>query len=198
MIKSTKMLLEELKDYANPNTKIARMVRDGELFQLKRGLYETDRSVSPHCLAASICSPSYISFEYALSWHGLIPEAVRAVTSASFGKRRTKTYRNVFGRFTFRDVPRAAFPWMLLVEKEGEYYYRIAEKEKALLDKLYIMPPVSNAREMEELLLEDLRIDEDDILTMDYGKISWLAPRYRCSNADKLVTALRRIQHHDR
>ena len=47
-----------------------------------RDRYETDRNVPAYLLAGSIYGPSYISFEYALSRYGLIPEAVYAVTCA--------------------------------------------------------------------------------------------------------------------
>ena len=45
MIKTTAMLLEELKDYASPKAKLSRMVRKGDCVLITRGLYETDHSV---------------------------------------------------------------------------------------------------------------------------------------------------------
>ena len=51
---------------------------------------ETDSTVSGHLLAASIYGPSYLSFEFALSWHGLIPEAVYNCTAATFGKKKRR------------------------------------------------------------------------------------------------------------
>ena len=110
MIKTTAMLLEELKGYGSPKSKLARMAERGECFPITRGLYETDRNAPAYLLAGSIYGPSYISFEYALSRYGLIPEAVYAVTCATFEKKKKKKYETPFGTFTYRDVPSEAFP----------------------------------------------------------------------------------------
>jgi predicted transcriptional regulator of viral defense system len=65
---------EELMGVCDKRGKVARMIHAGELIQLRRGLYATRRTINPHCLAASIYGPSYISFDTALSFHGLIPD----------------------------------------------------------------------------------------------------------------------------
>ena len=90
MIKTTAMMLEELRDYGNPRMKLSRMVRDGEIYSVVKGLYETDRNTPAHLLAGSVYGPSYISFEYALSFYGLIPEGVYTVTCAAFDKKKKK------------------------------------------------------------------------------------------------------------
>ena len=82
------MLLEELHNYASPASKLSRMTARGECVQIVKGLYETDKSVPGYLLAGSIYGPSYISFEYAMSYYGLIPEAVYTVTSATFEKKK--------------------------------------------------------------------------------------------------------------
>ncbi len=94
MIKTTSMLLEELEEYASPKSKLSRMVKRGECFPITKGLYETDPNTPPHLLAGSIYGPSYISFEFALSYYGLIPEAVYTVTCATFEKKKKKV-RNI-------------------------------------------------------------------------------------------------------
>ena len=152
MIKTTAMLLEELKGYGSPKSKLARMAERGECFPITRGLYETDRNAPAYLLAGSIYGPSYISFEYALSRYGLIPEAVYAVTCATFEKKKKKKYETPFGTFTYRDVPSEAFPLGIRLVQEGDYFYRIAEPEKALCDQLYTMPPVPNTQELFRLL----------------------------------------------
>lgn len=88
MIKTYAMLLNELIRYASPADKIARMVQEGKLILIVKGLYETDKTVSGYLLAGSIYGPSYLSFEYALSYHGLIPEAVYVMTCATFEKKK--------------------------------------------------------------------------------------------------------------
>ena len=146
-------------------------------------------------LAASIYGPSYLSFEYALSYHGLIPEAVRVFTCATFEKKKAKRYDTPFGVFTYRDVPSDAYPHGVELKKEGDYWYRLATPEKALCDKLYTLAPVSNAGELGELLMQDLRIDEDALRRLDLRAITDLSEKYGSTNIRKLCTLLRRMQN---
>ena len=104
MILSVKVLVDRLKEYSNPNGKIQRLVKEGKLYPLTKGLYEDDKSVSGLYLAGAIFGPSYISFNYALSYYGLIPEAVYEFTSATTDKKKKKTYTNRFGTFSYRDT----------------------------------------------------------------------------------------------
>lgn len=193
MIKTTAMLLEELKEYGSPKSKLSRMAERGECFPITKGLYETDPNVPPHLLAGSIYGPSYISFEYALSHYGLIPEAVYAVTCATFEKKKKKKYETPFGTFTYRDVPSKAFPLGIRLVQEGDYFYRIAEPEKALCDQLYTISPVPNAKALMRLLAEDLRIEEAGLRKLDAGKVCKYSETYHTMNVKKLCSLLRRI-----
>ena len=193
MIKTTAILLEELKDYASPRAKLSRMVRKGDCILITRGLYETDQNVPAHLLAGSIYGPSYISFEYALSMYGLIPETVHTVTCACFGKKKMKKYNTPFGLFTYRDVPPEAFPLSLELKNEGEYWYRIATAEKALCDLLYTVQPIRNRKELIALLYDDLRMEETAIRALNTSVISELAEKYHSTNVQKLNLYLRRL-----
>lgn len=97
MIKTTAMLINEYSSYANPAAKIKRLADSGVLIPVVKGLYETDRDTPGYCLASAIYGPSYLSFEFALSHYGLIPEAVYAFTCATFEKRKAKRYTTAFG-----------------------------------------------------------------------------------------------------
>ena len=97
MIKTTPMLLNELNHYARPDSKLGRMVKDGKLFPITRGLYETDHSVPGYLLAGCKYGPSYLSFQFALSYYGWIPEAVYQFTSETFEKKRRKHFDTHFG-----------------------------------------------------------------------------------------------------
>ena len=92
----------ELSEYDSPKSKLSRMAKSGEYFPITKGIYETNRHTPAYLLAGSIYGPSYISFEYALSFYGMIPEAVYTVTSATFVKK--KKFETAFGTFTYRDV----------------------------------------------------------------------------------------------
>jgi predicted transcriptional regulator of viral defense system len=193
MIKTTAMLLDELNEYVSPKSKLSRMVERGECFPITRGLYETDPNVPAHLLAGSIYGPSYISFEYALAYYGLIPEAVYTVTCATFEKKKKKKYETSFGTFTYRDVPPEAFPLGIRLIQEGDYFYRIAEPEKALCDQLYTISPVPNIKRLMQLLTEDLRIEEAELKKLDANKVCEYSEAYRTTNIKKLCSLLRRI-----
>lgn len=193
MIKTTAMFLDELKEYGSPKSKLSRMAEHGECFPITKGLYETDPNVPAYLLAGSIYGPSYISFEYALNYHGLIPEAVYTVTSATFEKKKKKRYETSFGTFTYRDVPSEAFPLGIRLVQEKDYFYRIAEPEKALCDQLYTISPIQNTQELLRLLTEDLRIEEAELKKLDINRVCEYSKAYHTTNIKKFCSLLRRI-----
>ena len=192
MIVSTSMLTDQLRKYGDPAGKILRMKTSGELIPLTRGLYETDGSAAGYCLAGVIFGPSYLSFDYALSVYGLIPEAVYSFTSATFDKKKAKTVENHYGRFTYRDVPADAYPFGIVIKEENGYIYQMASPEKALCDKLYAMPPVTSQKELERMLFEDLRIDQTEFAKLDVDSIREIGAKYRCNNLKYLTKYLGR------
>ena len=116
MIITNHMVKTNLFNYSNKNNKVSRDIRDGKLFKIIKGLYETDPNTSGYLLAGSIYGPSYISFEYALSYYGLIPERVSTITCATFKKKKKKKYDTDFGIFTYRDVPDIVYPEEILLK----------------------------------------------------------------------------------
>lgn len=192
MIKTTAILLDELANYRSPKTKISRMVEKGDLIPIVKGLYETDKAVSGYLLAGSIYGPSYLSFEFALSRYGLIPEAVYTFTSATFSKKKKKSYTNAFGTFTYRDVPDDAFSLDIRIEKEGDYAYWIASPEKALCDTLYAAKPCQSQKELKQWIFEGLRVDEVEFPKLNKESIESLADSYHCKNLKLLKNLVRR------
>ena len=187
MLVSFDALAQQFAGYTDVKGKIRREVQGGRLVQVARGLYETDARTDGKYLAGAIYGPSYLSFDYALSVHALIPEAVYAYTSATFRKGKTKRYENAFGTFLYRDVPAAVYPLGVEIRVEGEYSYQIASPEKALCDKLYSLSPVYSVKALKELLFDDLRIDEAAFFALQKDDISQLAPLYRATNLKLLA-----------
>ena len=182
MIKTSAILMEELKEYANPTSKIHRLVASGELVSVVRGLYETDKNVPGYYLAGSIFGPSYLSFEFALSYHSLIPEAVYQFTSATFEKKKQKQYTTPYGTFTYRDVPSEAYPYGVELHEENGYGFQIASPEKALCDQIYTISPVKNRAGLEELLFQDLRIDSTAFGKLNMPELVELTEHYHTQN----------------
>lgn len=192
MIVTTSMLKEKYHDYANPLDKIKRDADKGILIRLTNGIYETDKGTEPCLLASSILSPSYLSFDWALSYYGLIPERVVSITSASLGNRKNKTFENFFGRYEYTDVPVNAFSEGLLYLESGDYIVKIATKEKAICDSLCKWRVVKNIKELKELLFIDKRIDIDEFETCDFKLIEHLASLYRKTNLKLLIKLIRK------
>lgn len=194
MIKTMDMLLEELREYASPRSKLSRMAKNREIFPIVKGLYETDKGTPGIYLAGSIYGPSYVSFEYALGHYGLIPEAVYTLTCATFEKKKAKKYETPFGTFTYRDVPSEAFPLALTLVNENGYYYRIATPEKALCDMLYTLRPTANAAGLHTMLNDDLRIEDSELRKLDAALVAELSEHYHTTNVKRLCTLLRRLR----
>jgi hypothetical protein len=196
MIKTTTMLIDELKEYVNPTAKIRRLVTSGTLVPIVRGLYETDPHIPGYYLAPIIYGPSYLSFEFALSYHSLIPETVHNFTSATFEKKKAKLFETPFGTFSYRDVPSEAYPVGVNLYAENGYGFQIASAEKAICDELYKFSPLKNRAELESLLFDDLRIDQDEFFGLNMADLLEIAALFRTQN-HKLLQAyvMRRMKY---
>lgn len=192
MILTNDIIKENLKEYSNKNTKICREIKKGNLIKIINGLYETDSSVNGYLLAGSIYGPSYLSFDFALYYYGLIPEKVTAFTSATCNKKKKKIYNNKFGTYMYRDVPVKVYPLGINLVEEGNYSYQIATPEKALCDKLYTLPSLKNMRDLENVLFNDLRIDIDEFNKLKLRDIEEISGSYNSTNVKLLYRYIKR------
>lgn len=191
MVITTRIAKQKLSEYSNQNNKILRDIKDGKLFKIVNGLYETDANTPGYLLAGCIYGPSYISFEYALSFYGLIPERVTTITCATFDKKKKKIYKTDFGVFTYRDVPKLAYPVEIILHEVNNYTYQIASPEKALCDKLYTLKPLENYNNLEVMLFDDLRIDMSEFKKLNVEKIAKLNELYHSTNVNLLANYMR-------
>ncbi len=190
MVYTSSMLIERYKDFADPYDKIRRECDNGNLIKVIRGLYEDDRSVPPYRLASYIYGPSYISFDYIMSSRGLIPERAVNITSATFRKNKSRKYVTPFGTYIYHDVPGNVFRECVEYHSEENYVYMTASLEKALCDKLYTVRQVNNMSELEQLIIDDLRIDLPSLYDLDLNEIFRIAPLYRRKNLKLLCRFL--------
>lgn len=196
MIKTIEELNQIHSLYADIQGKLSREIKHGNLHPIIRGLYETDASTPGYFLAGFIYGPSYLSFEFALAYHGMIPERVITFTSATFNKRKTKTYQTPFGNFVYRDVPKAAFPYGIeLIDMNG-YMIHMASKEKALCDMLSQVKPQTSLANLKVLLFDDLRIDESEFNQLNIRKFRQLIPFYQKKNITLLGQLLKGVTFH--
>ena len=187
MIYDFQSLSIKYKEYSNIYQKISNECKKGKLVKIKRGLYSDDLYNDSEVIANICYNPSYISFEYALSYYGVIPEFVSTFTSATFGKKNNKIYHMKDFTFDYRSVPDEVFPMGILIMKNSkDISYKIASKEKALCDLLYSKYPVRSIKDLKMLLFEDMRIDENEFLKMNVEFIKEIAPLYHSNSLNVL------------
>ena len=195
MFQTAQYLLYENRKYASPRMKLMRMEEAGEIIRLRRGIYSTDSSVSPYAAASVIYGPSYISFETALAFHGLIPERVECILSATTGKNKKKIYTNRLGTFAYEDVPAGIFPYAIEYMTEGESHYMMAGPEKALCDLLSKRPPLGSKKEIADYITEGLRVEPQDFRALDHHLILTLAEGYHSTNMKYLSKLSKELLH---
>lgn len=199
MIYEYQTLKNKYKEYANINQKISLEAKKGHLIKIKKGLYTDNLEIDAPIISNVCYGPSYISFETALSYYGLIPEYVRMYTAACFGKKNRKLYIVDGLRFSYQSIPDEAFPYgMNFYQNEDGIRYKIASKEKCLCDTLYAKYPVRSIKDLKILLFEDLRIDEEEFLKLDFNFIKEIAPLYHSNTLAVLVKYMEEIYENNR
>lgn len=113
-----------------------RYKKHGFILQIKRGLYVFPDSLPPDVYIANrLYSPSYISLEFALSYHGVIPETVYEITSVT--TKATRRFEALGKIFSFRKIKKAAYVGYEVQKQQGISFY-IADAEKAFVDIHYL------------------------------------------------------------
>jgi predicted transcriptional regulator of viral defense system len=180
MYKDHTSLMHQLRDYSSPRARLTRMIRSGEVIQVRRGIFldSGDKNYSLKSLAAVIYGPSYISFEYALAFHNLTPENVRTVTCAAYNKNKNRFFHTPLGDFHYYYLPPVAFPYGISLGMENGQRYLMASPEKALCDTLYKTRGISGIGALKTLLFDDLRLESEDLRGFDRESVNFLAPLY--------------------
>ena len=112
-----------------------RYSKAGFITRIKRGLYVFPDAMPPESyLANKLYSPSYISREFALSYHGIIPETVYEITSVS--TRATRRFEKLGKIYSYRHIKKSAFAGYVVAKQQG-FSFLIADPEKAFVDTLY-------------------------------------------------------------
>lgn len=197
------VLISCLKGYSYPRDKITTLLRDGQIIRVKKGLYifgpdYRRKPYSREILANLMYGPSYISLEYALSYHGLIPERVETLTSVTTG--RTRTFTTPVGVFTYHMIPLPAFrTGMTRVELGDGGAFLIAAPEKAIVDKIFVdrSSEIRTFKGLEAYLYDDLRIDQDLFSKLNRSDIFDYVDRYSSAKLQLLSSLLRKHQRQE-
>jgi predicted transcriptional regulator of viral defense system len=157
---------------------IYRWKKEGQIYSLKRGLYELtypkDLIIPDLYIANKLYNPSYVSLETALSIFSIIPEVSMAVTSIT--TKSTRKFKNKHGLFTYHTVKSDIFTGYY-VEKRGDFDVLIAEPEKALVDFIYFR---TYRRKNYKFLnfIADERLDKNVMSNFKFKKIKNYAKLY--------------------
>ena len=112
-------------------------VKSGLFLKLRNKLYLLkDSRPSHYYIANKMYEPSYVSLETALSYYGIIPETVYAITSIT--PKKTREYTTPIGSFMYQRIKKKAYTGYGLKEIDGWKAF-VAEPEKALADHLYFV-----------------------------------------------------------
>lgn len=188
-------LMSLLRDYHKPREKILRMVQSGELIRLKNGFYliadkiqQDDGRVVPYEQVANLLyGPSYVSLEWALSFYGMIPERVFAVTSMTLG--RAKEYSTPVGEFLYYPLNTKAYSVGVEQKRSSasEGGFLMAGPEKSLADLVFKRCKNLSKEELKVDLLESKRIDRECFHKLDKQLMEEIAQAYSSKSVSYLV-----------
>lgn len=151
--------------------------KEGLLTRLKRGVYVLKSDPpSEEEIANVLYRPSYISFEYALAYYGIIPEMTYMITSATTKPTRLFTVDST--EFSYRAIKLSAYTGYSLVKKDDRSFV-IADKEKAFCDYLYFVS-------LGKSVLND-RLLQTAKNVIDLKKINKYVDLYESEQLNKLV-----------
>ena len=192
-------LISALSNYSQPRDKITKMLANGIIIRIKKGLYCFNKNFRKEPLyleyiANLIYGPSYISLKYALSYYGLIPERVNAVMSVT--TQRSKDFNTPIGFFSYKMLTDKRYSIGADLYEKTNMSYLIATPEKALIDEIWNDkrlhdPSVSD---FETYLLNDLRIDFERLNTLSKARLISIAEVYNSKKIDNLVKSIIRLR----
>lgn len=189
-----------LEGYARPNDKISAMIAKAELLPLKRGLYtlggQNAWQLSRGLVANHLYGPSYVSSYWMLAYYGWITERVEEITSMCL--ERSRHFDTPLGRFSYTAIPVQYYAVGLTFIQESNIAFMAATREKALCDLLASTHKlrIQSVSAMQRYLLDDLRLDEDDLRQIDLHNLENCAnSNYKTAMLKLLVNFIRELQH---
>lgn len=123
---------------------VNRLMESGVLIKIERNKYVLKNYTgSEFALANFIYEPSYVSFESALSYYGILSQFPYEITCATVKQTRSKEFNGK--QYGYYHLKKELF-WGYVKHNN----YLIAEKEKALLDQIYLSSKGIKKRHLEE------------------------------------------------
>jgi predicted transcriptional regulator of viral defense system len=182
-----------LGDYTNPDDFISRMVKAGELIRLKNGFFLIAEKIQEtpvpyEQIANLLYGPSYISFEWALSFYKMIPEGVYVVTSAC--ANRSKIFNTPVGIFDYIYLSHHHYAIGIDQKENAAGRFLIATPEKALVDLIHLKSKKLEGHDLLVDLIEARRIDEDHLKNLNKKHLIEIRDNYSSKAVMNLINVL--------
>lgn len=178
-----------------------RASKAGEIIRLKRGIYvlapEYRKTEPPQwSIASLLLSPSHVSLETALAYHGLIPEAVYQVASVS--TQRSRSFDTPFGVFSYHCVPtNAPRAGVEAVCDPVPFWFYVATPLRAIADMVYLNHTVTWRNDGLEYLFESLRIEEQDLQELQFDRCGKIIEAFRNRRVKEFLKGMQEEFEHD-
>ena len=122
-----------------------------------------DNKVNNFFISNRVYSPSYISLESALSYYGVIPEAVFNITAVTTLKTYSFEFKDII--YSYNTIKTNAYTGYEIVYND-ELPLKIATPEKALIDFLYLRKTGNSDKDLLELRLDLINIDLNELFRL--------------------------------
>lgn len=178
-----------------------RAIKAGEILRIKRGLYvlapEYRKSEPPpFTIAALLYSPSHISLETALAYHGLIPEAVYQVASVT--TRRRHVFETPLGVFSYHCVPcQNPAAGVEGVKLHQSFWAFVATPLRAIADLLYLNRAITWQKDGPGFLTNSLRIEDEDLRGISFDRCGEIVRAFRSRRVKHFLEEMQREYAHD-
>jgi predicted transcriptional regulator of viral defense system len=147
-----------------------------------------------YLIANQVYHPSYISHQQALMFYGIIPEHI--VDSTSITTKKTSGFEILQRHYKYYSVkPELYFGYRLMSMNVNGIVrnFLIAEKEKAILDFLYLFTFYKTQQDIEELRFNELVLEND----MDWEKLNSYLLRFQSKALESKINLLKKTIGYD-
>ena len=176
------------------NHRLVEWQKQGYIKKIIRGFYILSSSeineLSSFAIANKIYEPSYISLESALRYYNFIPEQTFTITSIS--TRKTNEFKTPIDTFIYNNItPNLFFGYEIIHFKN--LFFKIADREKAILDYLYFHRHFKTEKDIEELRfnIEEIRN------TLNLNKFNDYLLKYNNMSFKKIINNFLNYIYHD-
>lgn len=121
------------------------LVKNKLLFRPRKNIYTLDKDYSRKELVCKLYRDTYISFETILSDQGIINHNTQVITAACYVSRKVSVGKDIY---VYRELKKEILENNMCIDSGN---FRIATKERAFLDMLYVDPKFNKFKNLQIL-----------------------------------------------